>query len=78
MLHVFAMATHALSSFSGVLKMFQHVCSKYFSCFEHMLQVFHLNVAKVDMVLHMLQWDSPVVAVCLNYWGAIVGHRASA
>jgi hypothetical protein len=38
------------------------VCYKCFSCFGHMLQVFHLDVAKVDLVLHMLQWD-PYVAV---------------
>jgi hypothetical protein len=36
------------------------VCCKCSSCFERMLQVF-LNVAKVDLVLHMLQWDPPAV-----------------
>jgi hypothetical protein len=30
---------------------------KCFNCFEHMLQMFSLNVVKVDLVLHMLQWD---------------------
>jgi hypothetical protein len=44
MLHMFAMT----------FKCFQLFC-KCFSCFEHMLQVFYLNVAKVDLVLHMLQ-----------------------
>jgi hypothetical protein len=29
-------------------------CCKYFSCFGHMLQMFHLNIAKVDRMLHML------------------------
>jgi hypothetical protein len=28
-----------------------------FQLFGCMLQVFHLNVTKVDLVLHMLQWD---------------------
>jgi hypothetical protein len=27
-----------------------------------MLQMFYLDIAKVDLVLHMLQWDSPTVA----------------
>jgi hypothetical protein len=30
---------------------------KCFNCFRCMLQVFHLDVAKVDQVLHILQWD---------------------
>jgi hypothetical protein len=33
-----------------------------------MMQVFHLDVAKVDLMLHMLQWDSP--AACGSCWGA--------
>jgi hypothetical protein len=55
-----------------------HACFKYFQvfckCFRHMLasvsvvfgcmlQAFHLNVVKVNLVLHMLQWDpSPATA----------------
>jgi hypothetical protein len=31
------------------------VCCKCFNCFESMLQMFPLDVAKVDLVLHMLQ-----------------------
>jgi hypothetical protein len=31
------------------------VCCKCFSCFGYMLQVFYLNVTKVDRMLHMLQ-----------------------
>jgi hypothetical protein len=38
------------------------VCCKCCNCFRHMLQVFHLDVAKVDLVLHMLQWDPPTAA----------------
>jgi hypothetical protein len=30
------------------------VCSDCFICFRRTLQVFHLDVAKVDLVLHML------------------------
>jgi hypothetical protein len=36
--------------------MFQ-VCFKYFRCFRLILQVFHLNVAKVDLdFAYMLLW----------------------
>ena len=38
------------------------VCCKCFSCSGRMLLVFHLGVAKVDLMLHILQWDPPVVA----------------
>jgi hypothetical protein len=43
-----------------------------------MLQVFYVDVAKVDLVLHMLQWDSPVATTRCNCWGAgaVMGHRA--
>jgi hypothetical protein len=43
--------------FFGVLQLFQTYICKYFNYFGCMLQVFHLDIAKVDMVLHMLQWD---------------------
>jgi hypothetical protein len=38
------------------------VCFKYFNCFRGMLQVFYTHVAKVDRVLHMLQWLYTYVA----------------
>jgi hypothetical protein len=44
----FAMATHVFFRVSDV-------CCKCFNCFGHMLQIFPLDVAKVDLVLHMLQ-----------------------
>ena len=31
------------------------VCCKCFNCFGRMLQVFHLDIAKANLVLHMLQ-----------------------
>jgi hypothetical protein len=43
-----------------------------------MLQMFHLNVAKVDLVLHILQWDPPATATYCSYWGIVVCHRAGA
>jgi hypothetical protein len=45
------------------------VCYKCFSHFGCTLQVFHQDVAKVDMVLHMLQWDAPAASTCYNCWG---------
>jgi hypothetical protein len=44
---------------------------KCFSRFGHMLKVFHLDVTKVYLVLHMLQWDPPTAC-------ATVGDRARA
>jgi len=41
--------------FASVLE----VCCKCFNCFGCILQVFHLDVAKADLFLHMLQWDDP-------------------
>ena len=43
--------------FSGVFATVLDVCCKCFNCFECMLQVFHVDIAKEDLVLHMLQWD---------------------
>jgi hypothetical protein len=60
MLHMFAMALKCFASVSDI-------CFKCFNYFKRMLQVFYLDIAKVDPVLHMLQWDhmpqSPAVAV---------------
>jgi hypothetical protein len=46
--------TYAFKFFLGVLQVFQTLCCRYFSCFGRILQVFHLDVAKVDRMLHML------------------------
>jgi hypothetical protein len=51
-LHMFAMATHMFSSFFWSFASVSDVCCKCFICFGRMLQVFYLNVAKVDRVLH--------------------------
>jgi hypothetical protein len=60
---------------SSVFQVFQ-ICCKSFSCFGRILQVFRLNVAKVDMGLHMLQWDPPATATCSSSWVTAVGRRA--
>jgi hypothetical protein len=49
---------YVCNDFSSVFKCFASVldmCCKCFSCFKHMLQVFHLDVVEVDLVLHMFQ-----------------------
>jgi hypothetical protein len=75
MLHVF------YNSYTHVLQVFLGVC-KCFSCFGCMLQVFYLNVAKVNLVLHM-QRDRPVATVgasciCVGSGGGWrQGHRRS-
>jgi hypothetical protein len=47
------------------------VCYRCFNCFRCMLQGFHLDVAKIDLVLHLLQWDPPIVAACCSYWAPL-------
>jgi hypothetical protein len=52
MLHMFC------NAFSSVfrLQLFQTHVSSVSSFFRRMLQMFHLDVLKVDSILHMLQW----------------------
>ena len=67
----FAIATHM---FSSVFTSVSDVCFKCFSYFGHMLQVFHLDVSKVD-------WDAPHVAMCptcQNLLLQLLGHHACA
>ena len=47
-----------------------------FQLFRAYVVVFHLNVVKVDLMLHILQWDPYTVAVCYSYW-AYVHARGS-
>jgi len=44
-----------------------HVCCKYFKYFGRMLQMFPLDVVKVDLVLHMLQLTPSAAPVCCSY-----------
>ena len=59
----FAMATHVFLVFptyvASVLTV-SYVCCK---CF--------INVAKVDLMLHMLQWDPSAAAACYNCWARV-------
>jgi hypothetical protein len=43
--------------FQVFCKCFRHMLASVSVVFGHILQAFHLNVAKVNLVLHMLQWD---------------------
>jgi hypothetical protein len=45
----------AYKCFSSFLQVFQTYVASISAVFERMLQVFHLGVAKVDLVLRMLQ-----------------------
>jgi hypothetical protein len=63
-----------LSSVFGCFASVSDVCCKCINYFGRMLQVFHLDVAKVDLVLHMLQWDHLLLGLAV-----VAGHcRASA
>jgi hypothetical protein len=55
MLHIFC---NGYTCFFGV----SDICCKCFSYFGHILQVFYLNITKVDPVLHMLQWNPPAAS----------------
>jgi len=45
----------AFKCFANVSGVFASVSA----VFGHILQVFHLDVVKVDLMLYMLQWDPP-------------------
>jgi hypothetical protein len=59
-LYMFAMATHMFSSFSGVLQVYQTYVASVSDVSDVNCKCFiHLDVAKVDRVLHVLQCDPP-------------------
>jgi len=62
--------------------MFQAYVSSVSFVFIRMFQVFHLDVLKVDLGEHMLQWSRwlvdngrPQPSATYYYWGTAVGHR---
>jgi hypothetical protein len=67
MLQVFcldvAYVCNGFQLFSGVFASIQTHISSVSSVFRRMLQVLHLDVSKVDQVLHVLQCNPPAVAV---------------
>jgi hypothetical protein len=48
--------------FQVFLRVFQTHVSSVSSVFRRTFQMLHLDVSKVDRVLHMLQWDPPTAA----------------
>ena len=46
-------------------------CFKYFICLKRMLQICSSRYFKVDQVLYMLQYNSPVIAACCSCWDAM-------
>jgi hypothetical protein len=56
MLQVFIQMLHV---FDTCFPYVSDVCCKCFNCFGHMLQIFFLNIAKVDLVLYLLQLLGP-------------------
>jgi hypothetical protein len=48
-------------------RVFDEIC-RCFNCFGRMLQVFYLNVTKVDLMLHILQLDPSAVIACYSSW----------
>jgi hypothetical protein len=58
MLQVFHLnAVDVLQWLLDVFASVSDICCMCFICFEHILQVFHLNITKIDLLLHMLQQD---------------------
>jgi hypothetical protein len=53
----------------GITSRWAHVTTIYFICFRYILYMFQLDVTKVDLVLHMLQWLCTYVgSVCFKYF----------
>jgi hypothetical protein len=54
--------THVASVLYELLHFAANVRSKCFICFRHMLQLFHLSVAKVDLVVGLLSKEERELA----------------
>jgi hypothetical protein len=56
----------------GAASRWEHVETVCFMRFIYMLYMFHLDIVKVDLVLHMLQWLYTYVAnVCFKYFSCL-------
>jgi hypothetical protein len=44
----------------------QSICSKYFSCFRHMFQAFHLDVVKVDLNVTYVAMTIQICFKCMR------------
>jgi hypothetical protein len=61
-LFVLASSSMSMSIHWGATSRWEHVATICFMRFRCMLHIFHLDVAKVDLVLHILQWLYTYVA----------------
>jgi hypothetical protein len=73
MLQVFHLdVVYVCNDFQVFYRCFASVSKRMFQSvsvvFGRMLLVFHLGVAKIDLVLHMLQWDPPATATYYSCW----------
>jgi hypothetical protein len=67
MLQVFHLdVAHVLQCLHTCFPCVLDVCCKRFKHFRRMLQMFPLDVAKNDLVLHMLQWTPSIAAICYS------------
>jgi len=57
--------------FQVFLQVFQTYISSVSFIFKRILQMFHMNVSKVDQISHMLQCDSLATGVCCSCWGVM-------
>jgi hypothetical protein len=57
MLHMFC------NGYTCVFLVFQTYVCKCFNCFRRILQMFPQDISKVDLMLHMLQWDPSAAAI---------------
>jgi hypothetical protein len=77
-LHLFQ--THVATVLSGCCIFFDgyvaNICSKYLICFKHMLQLFHLSIAKVDLDVGLLSEEErpSLGAMVVLMWGGGAGH----
>ena len=75
MLQVFYLdVTYVCNGFSRVSKCFASIsdaCYKYFSCFVRILQVFCLNVLKIDWDVEHIACDHPATTTCCSCLGTV-------
>jgi hypothetical protein len=80
MFHLFQTHIITYKYFIWMLHIFQwlccKVCSKYLICFKHILQLFHLSIAKVDLDVGLLSEEerASLGAMAVSMWGGGAGR----
>ena len=72
---MFVMDKHVFSSFFWCFASVLDICCRCFSYFRRMLQMFHLNIAKVDRMLHMLNGTHLAQSPTAAARASSSGHR---